>query len=504
MPHAILLWLCAFLLYCSLPGIWAAESPWTDVNRIAISADGNPGADADDVGATPFTLAVLAKEGLRNNLVHYDFNNFLDYERIDPDRNRMWKSAMGGQTRFGFDEKVFFDATNDPEGAVANLTAEINRSTARDPLYIIAAGPMELIFRALEAANQKAREHVVIVSHHNYNEYFKPRLWQRNWNDVKALVPEIGYLRIKDQNGWKGTGLKGTGNEDFFWLRDHNDPNLNWVYERITAGKPDVSDAGMITWLIGINGEDEMITVAEMAEWFGQQRIVVRGGQSNTPQAPMGVEPTVAPPETENIFQEVDGRIVIEAESVPLTDTWVVDSTEPGYSGEGYIRWMPSWIGKISHQHEGVLIYKLRITNPGTYRLALKSSHRGAPERDKWNDCWTVMGLNPVSPYGITRKTYHSITREQFEEGAGFTWGTTHDNYGAVARADGHFSKPVYDLEAGDHYFFVCGRSGGFRIDKIHFFKEGVDGFCDDSVPATPILETGATLPPHLRNAVVR
>ena len=42
----------------------AAESPWTSANRIVISADGNPDADADDVGATPFTLAVLAKAGL--------------------------------------------------------------------------------------------------------------------------------------------------------------------------------------------------------------------------------------------------------------------------------------------------------------------------------------------------------------------------------------------------------------------------------------------------------
>jgi len=53
-----------------------ADSPWTRSNRIAISADGNPDADADDVGATPFALAVLAKAGLQNNLVHYDFNNF--------------------------------------------------------------------------------------------------------------------------------------------------------------------------------------------------------------------------------------------------------------------------------------------------------------------------------------------------------------------------------------------------------------------------------------------
>lgn len=67
--------------------IESADSPWTPGNRIAISADGNPDADADDVGATPFALAVLAKAGLQNSLVHYDFNNFLKYKRIDSGDN---------------------------------------------------------------------------------------------------------------------------------------------------------------------------------------------------------------------------------------------------------------------------------------------------------------------------------------------------------------------------------------------------------------------------------
>lgn len=477
------------LIILGLSGeIAATDSPWTSKHRIAISADGNPDADADDVGATALTLAVLAKARLQENLVHYDFNNFLEYKKIDSDHNRMWLSAMGGQARWGFERSRFFDASVDPSGAIAHLTLEINKSTVENPLYLIAAGPLELAFRALQGSDTSARQHVTIVSHHNYNEYFKPRLWQRNWNDIKALVPNIGYLRIKDQNGKDGSGLKGMTGADFHWLRDHADPNLNWVYERISAGKPDVSDAGMLTWLIGINGSDEVVTIEEMRNWFGHEPIAISGEGTTAAEAPLGVTPKVIPPSTKYIFEEVDGKIVIEAESVPLTDDWILDTTKPGFSGAGYIRWMPSWINKISHQHEGVLTYKLRINNPGEYRMALRSSHQGAPERDKWNDCWTLMGLNPVSPYGMTRKTYHSINQEQFDNGLGFTWHTTHDNYGAVAKKDGHFSDPIYELAKGDHYFWICGRSGGYRIDKIHFFKEGVAGFKDDSVPVTPIL----------------
>ncbi|SMP75421.1 hypothetical protein SAMN06265222_11932 [Neorhodopirellula lusitana] len=486
----LLHFLSAAILFSSgqLTKVNAEPSPWTSANRIAISADGNPDADADDVGATPLGLAILAKAGLQNNLVHYDFNNFLDYKKIEAADNRMWLGAMGGQTRWGFERSRFFDAANDPDGAVSHLTSVINDSTADDPLYLVVGGPMELIYRALAAAESGARQHVNLVSHHNYNEYFKPRLWHRNWNDVQALVPGIGYLRIRDQNGNNGSGLKGSAHSDFSWLQTHADSNLNWVFDRISAGKPDVSDAGMITWLIGINGPDEVVTIPELQAWFGSGEIPNEGGTPKTPDAPAGVDPDVVPPIAASTFEEVDGKLVIEAESVPLTDDWILDTTEPDYSGKGYIRWMPSWIDKISHQHEGVLMYKLRVNNPGKYRMALRTSHKGAPERDKWNDCWTLMGLNPVSPYGSTRKTYHAINQEEFDRGLGFTWHTTHDNYGTVAKKDGHFSSPLYDLTKGDHYFWICGRSGGFRIDKIHLFKEGVSGFKSDAEPTTPIL----------------
>jgi len=470
----------------------AANSPWNSSNRIAISADGNPGADSDDVGATPFTLAVLAKLGYQDNLVHYDFNNFLDFKRINPGQNRMWLSAMGGQARWGFDASRFFDASIDPDSAVASLVEQINKSTAENPLYLIAAGPMELIFRALEASDSSAHQHVIIVSHHNYNEYYKPRLWQRNWNDIQKLAPDLGYLRIVDQNGSGGDGLKAKGMEAFKWLDEHKDPNLNWLYDRIFAShKPDVSDAGMATWLLGLNGADEKITIDALRDWFGAEPVPMNGGVSKTPTEPEGVDPVVVPPQPEQIFQEVDGRLVIEAESVPLTDSWVVESKESGFTGLGYIRWMPEPIDSLSHKHQGVLLYKLRISSPGTYRMALKSSQKGAPEYKLWNGCSTLMG-DDISPWGLVRKTYLNITEEQFEQGVGFAWDTIFRNYGVLKGREGATSDPVYELEAGDHHFWICGTHGGFKIDKIHFFKEGVDGFKDDSISSTPILKAAS------------
>lgn len=480
----ILLILKTLLLLLHTSPLSAKETPWKQTNRIAISADGNPDADPDDIGATPFTLAVLAKAGLQKNLVHYDFNNFMEYKPITPATNDMWRGAMGGQSRWGFNRSNFFDVAQDPEAAIKNLTVEINKSTTDNPLYIIEAGPAELIYQALKAAEKSARQHITLVSHSGYNDYYKPRPWLHNLTDIQALVPSLNYIKIPDQNGTLRT--KGDYSP-WHWLRDHSDPNLKWVFQRMKAGLPDVSDTGMVAWLIGLSSKNQKITIAELTEWFGTDTIPTNGGTSETPAPPAAVTPKINYPVTQHIFQEVDGKLVIEAESVPLTGKWILDTIEEGYTGKGYIRYMPKYIHAITSQTRGVLTYKLRITNPGKYRLALKHSNKGAPERDKWNDCWTLMGIDP-HPWGSVRKTYQSISQEKFDKGMGFNFSTTHNNYGPVAHADGEFSKPLYELEAGDHCFFIMGRSGGYRLDKIHFFKQGVDGFQDDSQASSPLL----------------
>ncbi|MGJ8723904.1 MAG: hypothetical protein ACSHYB_05050 [Roseibacillus sp.] len=476
----LLFTLCALSFSPSLP---AQETPWKSGDRIAISADGNPDADPDDIGATPFTLAVLAKAGLQKNLVHYDFNNFMEYKPIPPAKNEMWRGAMGGQSRWGFDRSKFFDVAQDPNAPIENLKNEINQSSAENPLFIIEAGPAELIYQALKAADETARQHVTLVSHSGYNDYYKPRPWLRNLEDIQTLVPNLKYLKIPDQN----QDLRTQGDySPWHWLRDHADPNLNWVFQRMETGLPDVSDTGMLCWLIGLSGENQRITIAELIDWFGSESIPSNGGSSEAPSPPAAVTPKINYPATEHIFQEVDGKLVIEAESVPLTGDWILETTQEGHTGEGYIRYMPDYIHAITSQTRSVLTYNFRITNPGKYRLALKHSNKGAPERDKWNDCWTLMGIDP-HPWGRVRKTYQSVTQEQFEDGIGFNFNTTHNNYGPVAHADGEFSKPLYDLQAGDQYFFIMGRSGGYRLDKIHLFKQGVEGFKDDAEPATPL-----------------
>ena len=80
-------------------------------DRIGWSADGNR-HDPDDWGATAMALAIFAKQGWQNKLVHLDYNNWL------PD-NTPFKSAeetisvVEGAKKFKFTQTKIFDNQND-------------------------------------------------------------------------------------------------------------------------------------------------------------------------------------------------------------------------------------------------------------------------------------------------------------------------------------------------------------------------------------------------------
>lgn len=90
-----------------------------------------------------------------------------------------------------------------------------------------------------------------------------------------------------------------------------------------------------------------------------------------------------------------------------------------------------------------------------------------------------------IHPLGTVHKMLIANSDDAPSKRNGFSFNTIHKNYGTRAKREGPTSTPVYDLTLGEHYFFVVGRSGGYRLDKIHFFKEGAVGFKDDSIQQT-------------------
>jgi hypothetical protein len=340
-------------------------------NRIAMSADGNvknntglAAADPDDWGAAPSALAMLAKKNLQQNLVHFSYNNWMGYPEVNSNVNQMKISVLGGMSRFGFNQSVAFDVTANAEAALQSLANEIIKSTNTNPLYYIHMGPSEFFYQAvkkvIDAGKMESLKYVYVVSHSGYNNDYKVSSNHHTLTD--AINYSNGYInskRIIDQNGaWSPDVLWDAG-KDFsvwYWMRDHQDEDIRWIFERIKAnywGKSDISDAGMIYWLIT---NDENGSPSKFKQFIGS-----------------GINSVPTPPTTGNSIN-IPGKI--EAENyVRFYDTSsgnaggkyrqdTVDIESTSDNGNGYnIGWIDAgeW-----------LEYDIKVTKTADYQANLR------------------------------------------------------------------------------------------------------------------------------------
>ena len=144
---------CIIFLFLSMAIIFTVQSqPLKNFKgRIAWSADGNYN-DEDDWTASPLALAIFAKAGLKDRLVHFDYNCIL------PKSDKTWaanhkKSVMGAAKLYGYDPTKFFDCQENLDDAVRSITEAVNASSADNPLYFILAGPMEVPFMGISLSN---------------------------------------------------------------------------------------------------------------------------------------------------------------------------------------------------------------------------------------------------------------------------------------------------------------------------------------------------------------
>jgi hypothetical protein len=226
--------------------------------RIAYSADGNHN-DPDDWAASPVVLALFAEFGVKDRLVHFDYNSILPLTNEEWEK-RHAESVLGAAERYGYERKRFLDCRRNLEAAVAGITQAVNESTEANPLYFIVAGPMQVPVMGILKSKPEARKHVRVISHSHWNDGLATSYSFKNTKrDVIALG--VHWIQIQDQNRLLAFGRYGkpAPAEEFgpyFWMRDSTDAKVRFLWDRmVVSRRPDPSDSGMAYFLM--TGDEE-------------------------------------------------------------------------------------------------------------------------------------------------------------------------------------------------------------------------------------------------------
>ncbi len=293
----------AYIAIVSLTvGIVCAENKleyWDGRGRIVLSSDGNC-HDNDDMQATMMTLMILAKAKLQSQTTLYTYADHVWGSEGD-DLAKMRVSAEVTGDKFGFTKTKFMAAVEDPEAAYNAMAAEIVKSTAKSPLYIVAAGPMQVVGEAIDRASKESPEslnHIMVLSHSDWNNNHadnphgdkgKKKAEEPHsgwtWKEMeKAFGDRVRFNRISDQNG-TGKGSEVYRTKDKFsapswdtweWMRVHADKNVRWIYEQARKNPcgPDFSDAGMLYYLVAdldsVRGDQEG-NPEKLERWIGEK-----------------------------------------------------------------------------------------------------------------------------------------------------------------------------------------------------------------------------------------
>ncbi|WP_282123538.1 hypothetical protein [Algibacter mikhailovii] len=428
-------------------------------NRIAISADGNnqadnhpearwPRADPDDWGGTPAALAILAKVSKQNKLVHFSYNNFIDAPKHTTETNYMADGVDGAIKRWGYDASCFFDVPENPDAAITHLASEISKSTAQNPLYFIHMGPSEFFYLAIkqviEQGNTESLNDLYVISHSGYNDNHLRRKAHHTMKEAISLSGNrIKYKKIKDQNACdipEKLWCSGANFTHFYWMRDHNDESIQWIYSRMhfhpDRKGADISDAGMVYYLL-FNDENGNLT--KLKSLFSDGITI------------------------KNQIEEKNGLLVFEAERFKLKGQWKM-----GYNSNAskskYIYYNgPNAYEEVNMHNK--ISYSFKINNPGEYTVKWTMRQpEGERGTDKGNDAYIYLSDDMGSAGDINILHYEKFYGRSGNEFVLNGVLEVHDL--------GHKWLTAKFPSAGEYTINLVGRSKGLQIDRIVMFKD--------------------------------
>lgn len=258
------------------------EPLWQGKGHIIISSDGNE-HDWDDWAASAMNLAVLASQGLQDKLSLYTYSDHVwgsnqEHSNVNGMNayEHVRESVLSGAKYFDFETTKFICAVDNAEVAYTAMRDEINRASKESPLYIIGAGPMQVIGEGMNRADRDKLKYVTVISHSGWNNNHSDKVqsnfswdvhsgwtWDEMIEEFGANKHGVSFVKIKDQNhGWNKYTALQCPRENFDWLTKGNVPDSwRWLYTRLESCAVkqkkyfDVSDTGMIMYLLTGNEE---------------------------------------------------------------------------------------------------------------------------------------------------------------------------------------------------------------------------------------------------------
>jgi hypothetical protein len=459
------------LFYCSQNFAQSSIKIKMPKGRIAYSSDGNL-HDSDDWGATAFSLALIHYAGLKKRFVHYDYNNHIGKSRASWEKI-MDTAAKGGAKRFGLDVSKVFNNQTEQAAAILNFVKEAKKSSKKNPLWFICAGPMHTAYNLIKAIPEDKRQFIHAISHSKWNEEHSHKETKMTWADMKKDFPTVVYHDIIDQNKSNGEDDFQSHIKNWFWLKESENKNWQWLYniddtyqvDKLERWKSntekhfDISDAGMTYWLItgGPNGGNDKAGWKEVKALFTNKPI-----ENNTP--------------TPEIKVTANDYIFMEAENTKsdLQNWKRIQFGDKNYvsnaSGFSYIEFngnKPSFGAPNSP-----LIYTFTAPKDGFFRLLMMSSKRLEGDRGDWcNDVFVKMTGNFNSGTSLTKNELENYIK-YFQEGSTKTpeleW-----HWAQRAEKGKHvFHNLCYQFKKGETYTLtLAGRSKRFSVDYLVFYN---------------------------------
>jgi hypothetical protein len=239
--------------------------------RIIISVDGNE-HNKNDWGATPLSLALIAATGLQDLVVVYSFSGHTwGSNKVHPGSDaQMRESAFIGAKQFGFKKTKFIEAVTAPNYAIIEMTEQINKSSAKNPLLILSGGPMEIIGTALKEADSTKLTHVRLLAQSSWDGEHaeQPEEWESHkgwtWEKIKESFASKGLkmeLLLQEEGKDDLMGLKAPA-KAYQWIKTSpkkdekpfQEGSWDWLYSRLEAAKVgeemNPSDAGLVLYLL--------------------------------------------------------------------------------------------------------------------------------------------------------------------------------------------------------------------------------------------------------------